>query len=286
MTNSTVRHLLIAILRSIALWFLLATVFPFATAVDSKQLADADALIARAKKLSSLTQAGSIAFFVQAEISHAASKLTGSTGVYELWWAADDRWREEVDADNLKGLQIRNSEGLWVPPDLDPKLATIFADGQGFPFRGDLLRWNEEIVGLKERKVEGLRLSCVEVESPDLQRELCFDPKTGLLDQTTSEVKLERWQFIAFEPDTSTAVPITNGKEGGQYLGEVPSTDTIEFVTKYANYSTIGNKIVPGEIRRNVKGRVIIIWKLIRIAPDPKPPFTPASLGSISISLR
>jgi hypothetical protein len=111
-TNNSVHHLLIAIRRLVFLWFVVTSISSIATAVDSKQQADAQALIARAQKLSSLTQAGSNAFFVQAEISHAPSKLTGSAGVYKLWWAASDRWREEADADGLRRLQLRDSQGL------------------------------------------------------------------------------------------------------------------------------------------------------------------------------
>jgi hypothetical protein len=118
----------------------------------------------------------------------------------------------------------------------------------------------------------------VEVESRDLQRELCFDPRTGLLNQTTREVKLERWQSIAFEPDTSTAVPLIVGNTGA-YLGLLPSPDTIEFVTKYAGYTTVGDKVVPAEIRRAINGKAIVNWKLVRIAPDPKPPFAPATFA-------
>ncbi len=273
---SSVRHLLIAIRHSAFLLFFVTFVSFSATATDSKQLANAQALIARAERVSSLTQVGSSPFFVQANISHAASKLTGSKGVYKIWWAANDRWREEAEADNLKGLQIRNSQGLWLPSDLDPKLAAIFADGQGYPFRGELQRWNEEIVGLKERKLDNTYLSCVEVQGPELQRELCFDPRTGVLTETTSQIRLQKWQFLVFEPDTATPVPVRAGKSGGYYLGEDSSPTAVEFITKYADFTAIGDKIVPKEIRHTINGRVILIWKMVSIASGPKAPFAPA----------
>lgn len=242
-----------------------------AMAVDAKQLSTAQALITRAEKLSSMTQTEGNPFFVQAEIIHTASPLSGSTGVYRLWWADNNKWREEADAENLRGVQIR-AEGLWVSPDFNPKLSAIFADGQGYPFRGELLRWNEEIIGYRDHKADGISLSCVEVATPELQRELCFDSGTGLLRQTTSEVKLQRWQFIALEPDTSTPVRVVVGNTG-DYVGQLPNPTTIEFVTKYADYTQVGNKFVPARIRHVVGGKTIVDWKLVRIAPDPKPPF-------------
>jgi hypothetical protein len=258
-------------------FLLLLTVSSAVQALDTKQKSEAEAIIARAEKLSSLTQAGSSPFYLQAEISHAASKLTGSKGVYQIWWAANDSWREEADADNLRGVQIRDSRGLWAPDELDPKLAAVFLDGQGYPFRGELLRWNEEIVGLEENKIDGTHVSCVETASPNLRRELCFDASGGLLVKITSEVTLLKWQTLAFEPDTSTQVPLSIGM-ANNYLGEVPSPK-VKFVTRYAGYAAIGDKTIPTEIRHTFNGKLIMIWKLVRIAPNPKPPFTPATFA-------
>lgn len=222
-----------------------------AAAIDAEQLDKAQALIDRAEKLSSLAQPQSGPFFFEARIDHTPSKVTGKGGIYKIWWAAPDRWREEAEADGVTAFQIRNEQGLWTAPEFNPTLDGIFAGGRGFPFRGKLLEWDEKITGLKEHKVDGVPVSCVEVEKNGEQRELCFDGKSGLLIKTSALVKVH----------TSS---------------QLRTFDPILIEVEYRDYAGLGNKAVPSEIRRLTRGEVTGVLRLISVSTEPKTPFLTA----------
>ena len=222
---------------------------------DSRQIADAKAVIARAEQLSSLTQPNSAPFFFQAQVDYTPSHLAGKGGVYKLWWAGEEKWRELAEVGDAQGLEIRDAKGLWMAREMDPEVQAVLGASRVYPFRGQLVAWDEKIVGLHEHKANGISFSCVQVERPEQQRELCFDAHTGLLDHVTMLVKVH-----------------TNSK--------LQSFDPIEVVTEYHDYTSVGDKAVPGEIRKLVRGRVTSSLRLTKVAVDPKPPFA-ADLFSI-----
>ncbi len=238
------------LVRKLSTLFLLGFAAIAALGSDPKQIAEAQALIDRAEQLSSLAQPGSSPFFFQARIDHTPSKVTGKGGIYKLWWAADDKWREEAEADGAKAIRVRNESGLWMSPDFDPKLDAVFGGGRGFPFHGKLLGWDEKITGLKEQKIDGVQLSCVEVEKPERQRELCLDPHSGLLIRIISQVKVH----------TSS---------------QLRTFDPRDLETEYRDYTGLGDKAVPSEIRHLERGQVTGVLRLISVSSGPKAPFAP-----------
>lgn len=150
-----------SVIHAIALLSLFAALpSSVARGIDPKQVAEAQALIDRAERLSRLAQSGSSPFFFQARIDHTPSRLTGKGGIYKVWWVADDKWREVAESGDLKAFQIRNERGLWMPAEPNLKLEAIFAEGQGYPFRGKLVGWDEKITGLRDRTVDAMTLSC------------------------------------------------------------------------------------------------------------------------------
>ncbi|HUI83737.1 MAG TPA: hypothetical protein VL240_05910 [Candidatus Binatia bacterium] len=235
--------------RSIALLPLFFLVFP-AFSSDAKQIAEAQALIDRAERVSSLTGPDAVPFFLQLRFDRTPSSLNGKGGTYTLWWSAHNKWRAQAESGQLREIELRNDQGLWLREDTDPRLNAIFSGARRFPFGGNLLAWNEKIVGLRERKLHGVKLSCVATEKLDVQRELCFDRQAGALIQDSSQVPVQSSYVVRqFEP--------------------------MEFLTEYRDYTGVGDRIVPGEIRTSTNGQVTASIRLVSVALQPKAPFSP-----------
>lgn len=212
---------------------------------DAKQLAEAESLIDRATKASSLTGSDGVPFFLQLRFGPLPGNARSKAGGYKLWWAAHDKWRAQADANGLQDVEVRNAQGLWLRQGIDPELDAIFGGARRFPFGGQLLRWNEKIVGLRERKVNGVKLSCVATERKDENRDLCFDPKLGVLIQITTSHTV--FVFYHFEH--------------------------MVWVTEYREYASLGDKLLPGEIEVSSNGRVIASIRLGSVAMQPKTAF-------------
>ncbi len=215
---------------------------------DAKQLAEAQALLDRAETVSSLTAANAVPFFLELQFDRTPTNLSGKGGAYKLWWAGNKKWRAEAEAGDSRDFEIRNDEGLWSREDIDPKLAAIFSGARRFPFGGRMLAWNEKIVGLRERQLNGVKLPCVQTERLDEQREFCFDRETGVLIQTIAVVPVHSSLLLTqFEPR--------------------------EFVTEYLEYSSAGKKMLPAEIRISSAGKVVVSVRMVKVALQPMEPF-------------
>jgi len=221
---------------------------PLASSSDSKHLAEAQALIDRAETISNLTGPNAVPFFLEVRFDRSPTLISGRGGTYKLWWVAADKWRAEAQSGDLTEIEIRNDQGLWLRADTDPKLDAVFSGAHRFPFGGNLLAWSEKIVGLRERKLGGTKLSCVETEREGEQRELCFDPQAGMLIRTTALIPL-RTSSVLRQPEP------------------------MELITDYREYSGVGDKSLPGEIQTTSKGQVTASIRLIRVALQPRTPF-------------
>lgn len=219
-----------------------------AFAIDPAKLAEAQTIIDRAEKVSSLTGANAVPFFLELRFDHTPFPATGKGGSYKLWWTARDKWRAEAESGDLREVEIRNEQGLWLTENTNPKLDAIFSGTRRFPFAGQILGWNEHIVGLHERKIKGVNFSCVATEQFDVQREFCFDPQSGALTQTSERVPV----------GTSLVVR---------------QLEPMEYVIEYRQYSGVGDKILPGEIRISTEGQVAGLIRLVSVALAPKKPF-------------
>jgi hypothetical protein len=235
-------------LRHLACLAVLLLVSISAYSSDLDRIANARSIIDRAEKVSSLTSPASVPFFVELRFDRTPSVTSGKGGTYKLWWEARDKWRAEAQVGEIRTVEVRDDRGFWRSESTDPKADAVFSGAARFPFRGNLLGFDEKIIGLKERKVNGVKLSCVQTVVEDNQRELCFDPQTGVLIQTTAIVPV-RTSMVArqFEP--------------------------VEYVSEYRQYAAVGDKFLPGEIRVLTHYVVTASLRLVKVALQPKTGF-------------
>ncbi|MFI5116802.1 MAG: hypothetical protein ACHP8B_08895 [Terriglobales bacterium] len=202
-------------------------------ASDAKQT-DAQALLDKAEQLSRLTTKGASPFVFQAKIQYGEGP-THASAIFFLVWADGDHWRATAVDAARREVYVRNPEGMWLPRVPDPGLITVFGDGMIFPFKRSLLDSEETIDGMRQREIDGQTLSCVRLHGKSRHRELCMDPKTGLLQR-------------------GSARP-------GRLAGP-------EVVTEFRDYSKEGEHWVPRQIRRMMNGQLVSDLRLLRLAFD------------------
>ena len=152
---------------------------------DPKKVAEAQAWLDTAEKLSLLTEKGSPPFVLQVTVERRERGEHSTASFYFLWQDAQ-HWRAMAVDGDARELRMRNPEGLWRSNVPNPKLISAFARGMAFPFRRSFLPDQHTIVGLRQRKLKDVVVSCVELELPaevdsGNKAEACVDRDTGLL---------------------------------------------------------------------------------------------------------
>ena len=198
---------------------------------DSNKQAEALALLDRADQLSRLTAKGASPFIFQARIEY-GDEQQHTAAMFFLVWADGEHWRATVVDAERREVYVRNPEGMWLPRLPDPGLITVFTDSMIFPYRRSLLDWDETIGGARQREIDGQTLSCVRVHGKRLHRELCLDPKTGLLQRA------------------SARPGVLSGRE---------------VVTEFRDYSKEGGRWVPREVRRTIDGRLLSDLRVMQL---------------------
>ena len=213
------------------------------------QISEAKALIDRAENVSSLTGPSAVPFFLELRYERPRTRASGGGGTYKLWWAAHDKWHAQAQSDDVNDIEVRNDQGLWLREEIDPKTYTIFSNVRRFPFGGPLLNWGEQVTGLKDQKVDGKKLPCVQTENSWGERELCFEPQTGVL------VRAKLFRAAPRNPYWGDAGPRT------------------EVVTEYRDYTATGDKVLPREMLFSSQGHAIASIRLLQVGLNPLTPF-------------
>lgn len=215
---------------------------------SDERLTEAQALITRADQLSVLSLPGSPPFLAQGTVQRSASaKSTPYSVKYSLFWERKDKWVEVVETAGLSESQLRNEEGLWLPKDPVNTLDSTFAFSQGFPFMANAVRWDEKIKGLSQRRIGGKKLTCATVERPRVLRELCFAPDSGLLTQVVSNVTV-------------------------MSTGQLSRRRSEEIITEYLDYTKIGGRTLPSNIREYLNGQLRAEIRVLKVGIDVRVP--------------
>jgi hypothetical protein len=138
--------------------------------------------LSRARRLEDLRSETTAAFELRAHIDAKVGKNL-IPGEYSLIWAGPDRWREQLVISDFQRLRFGTAGGYRQVRSLDyqPQIAFDFDKAVDV---ASILRLGpgQTAESPKERKVEGLRLSCIGVRSQkSVYEQLCFDPSDGIL---------------------------------------------------------------------------------------------------------
>jgi hypothetical protein len=71
-------------------------------------------LVERSNKLTNLRALGSAAFHISVRAKSYRPKGQTIQGIYDLWWATPDRWREEISWGDKSFVRIADKNRLWV----------------------------------------------------------------------------------------------------------------------------------------------------------------------------
>ena len=139
-------------------------------------------MLAHASKLERLRTASSGPFLFQADIKAAIGK-TETRGTYKLLWWGPNRWQESVVLGDFRRMRDGVTDGYWQLRLLDYQPEAIFTFDKLLDIPTLLeIRPGEKVRKARVRKIAGISLSCVEIDSEGATaRELCFEPATGLL---------------------------------------------------------------------------------------------------------
>jgi hypothetical protein len=222
---------------------------------DPKKVAEAQALLDKAERLSRLTEKGSPPFALQATIVSGEGKQKQTADFYLLWQDAE-HWRAMAVKGDHREIHVRNPEGLWLPKIPDRALGYIFGSGAVFPFMQPLIpSADERIDGTRERKVNKAALSCVLLRGERAKREICVNPSSSLLERMDS---LEKFY------DESEFVD--------NVLGAVLQHDaTAETNHEYSDYEKFGEKMVPHDVKWVGEGHhVYNELRIVTLATNPQ----------------
>jgi hypothetical protein len=122
-------------------------------------------------------------------------------GTYSLLWNGPDQWREEIVFPGYNEVQVGGKGVVYVQRSVDhvPYAVSQFRSSLGFVLRANPGPWaKEQIKKVRDRKIKGQRITCVEVVSGGGDtREICINPVTGLLNRAREGVDESEVQPIA-----------------------------------------------------------------------------------------
>lgn len=207
----------------------LVVLSPRALRASDSKTAEAQALLGKTEQLSGLAVKGAAPFRFEATVEYVGRPQSAQSerAAFVLLWASEDRWRASAESGENHEVHIHDADRMWQPKLPNSTLQSVFGDAMIFPFQRSLVRWDEKVGGLLERKIDGKKLSCVQLHSQKLNRELCINPSTGLLERRSYRTVIE---------------------------GDLRSIPVIDTVVEYRDYVKFGEKWVPQEIRTTSEG--------------------------------
>ena len=147
-----------------------------------EQATQAVGLLEHARQIQNVTAENGVPFALNGQLTfRSGSKAV--EGWYKLVWKSPIEWREDLDLGGIHRTRV-GAEGGYRQirgGDYQP-LAFFDFDRMASPYALLNLGTHERLEKVKEQKIQGARLSCVEtVDKSERARELCFDAANGVL---------------------------------------------------------------------------------------------------------
>lgn len=166
--------------------FILAFACSFLMASDNKEQEGRD-LISRAATTMNIFELPSFEMRGSVRLDNYGKPVDGS---YLLLWDGPERWREEITLPGYSEVSVGGPGTVslkrttdFIPLQIDELHAALgFGAGASHEegFANIALRQDEKVKKVRERKIEGVKVRCVEtVDSKDRSREICVDPANG-----------------------------------------------------------------------------------------------------------
>jgi len=150
-------------------------------ALSSADNPPVEEILERARKLEGISDSGT-PFLMQATIKAAIGEKE-FTGEYKLNWSGPHRWREILVLADFRRIRYGVDDGYRQLRSLEYQPEVIF-DLDKMLGVDSMLRIGprETAREVRTRRIDGVALSCIEIGGKNIvDRELCFDPATGLL---------------------------------------------------------------------------------------------------------
>lgn len=202
---------------------------------EDKTPAEGASLLARAADTVNIQAAGSQSFRMKAVLQLAISGRSVKAD-YQLVWASEKQWREEMSSSGYVQLRGTGQNKYWDKRNLGfVPLALMQAYGTlGFALRLGA-RPGEEVMKVRQQKVDGEKLDCVQVDGGlSVRKELCIDPKTSFV-----------LQMQESHPNLTY---------------------------KFTDYAPFGNKSYPRTLRAFEDGKLVLEARVQELVPEPAPP--------------
>jgi hypothetical protein len=212
----------------------------WASGAKGAKAAEASALLDKADELSSLTANSTAPFTLRATVAYqyeGAPKSSDATLL--LQWSDETHWRATVADGQRQEVYVRNAEGMWLPKLPDPVLFPALAYGLTLALKPDLMRWDEEIRGVRARTIQGTTFSCVVLRRKMVEQEVCVDPATDL----------PRWTSVTQPAAPCFAVTCAQAAA----------------ITEYRDYAKFGTKWLPREVITMLHGSVANDLRLVGV---------------------
>jgi hypothetical protein len=147
------------------------------------QAVESLSMIARARQLEDLRADGAMPFVLLAQIKATKGKQE-SHGTYSLTWVNANRWHEELLLDGFSRIRDGVDGGYRQVRNSNSSPVVIFRVDETLDIAKAMqLSPEAEARNARRRKIGSGALSCVELRHEEFveNKELCFDPTSGLL---------------------------------------------------------------------------------------------------------
>ncbi len=161
------------------IWLLM----PLLPAGANDQAGEPLAMIARARQLEDLRADGAVPFALLAQIK-ATKRKQENDGTYSLTWVNANRWHEELLLGGFRRIRDGVEGGYRQVRNSDSSPVVIFRVDETLDIaKAMLLSPEAQARNVRRRKIGSGFLSCVELRREEFveNKELCFDPSSGLL---------------------------------------------------------------------------------------------------------
>jgi hypothetical protein len=164
---------------SFIVWLLMALL----PARADDQAGESLTMIARARQLEDLRADGAVPFVLLAQIKATKAKQE-IDGTYSLTWVSANRWHEELLLGGFRRIRDGVEGGYRQVRESDSSPMVIFRVEETLDIEKAMqLSPEAQTRSARKRKVGSRVLSCVELRREEFveNKELCFDPTSGLL---------------------------------------------------------------------------------------------------------
>jgi TonB family protein len=151
----------------------------------------AEAVLAKARRLSDIRSPNAPAFHLKATFSFVGDDLETIEGTYNEMWTSPSQWRREIAVGHSTHVEVRGLEKSWLldqPQDFPHKATQVLGSLQLFPGSSAKLDFNS----IAENDNVNPPTDCY-ITNPGTRREksaFCFDRKSGvLLDRISPEFR-------------------------------------------------------------------------------------------------